>query len=91
MRALKLLSTVLLAAIAVTAGLFVAVVVALIGVTIFLVGKLLAHSRVRVTTSTSRRPARSAAGNPRSDAIEVTATEVADDSPRPLTAGSRDS
>lgn len=91
MRALKLLSTVLLAAIAVTAGLFVAAVVALVGVVIFLVGKLLGNSRVRVTTSTFRRPARSPVAKTRGDAIDVTATEVADDSPRPLTAGSRES
>lgn len=91
MRALKLLSTLLLAAIAVTAGLFVAAIVALIGAAVFLAGKLFGHSGVRVTTSTFRRPAQSSAANTRADAIDVTATEVAEDFPRTLPAGSRES
>jgi len=73
MRALKLILAGLFAVLAVTAGFVVAAVAALAGLTIFLVSRLLGHSRIRVAGPQFR--SRSSPPKP-TDAIEVTATEV---------------
>jgi hypothetical protein len=91
MRALKLISTILLAAIALTAGLFVAAVVALIGLVAFLATKLLGRGRVRIAIPNVQRRSRAANTSTRSsDAIDVTATEVANEPVGTLPAGSED-
>lgn len=89
MRALKLISTILLAAIALTAGLFVAAVVALLGLVTFIAAKLLGRGRLRVSMpNVQRRPRRTAAAAGATDSIDVTATEVASEPVETLTSGS---
>lgn len=88
MRALKLILTLILAAIALTAGFFVAAAAALVAVAVFAVGRLFGPTRIRVSGST-RFPRRPKAQVP-SDAIDVTATEVSLDPPKPLPASSGD-
>jgi hypothetical protein len=80
MRAFKLISTILLAAIALTAGLFVAAVVALLGLAAFLGAKLLGRGRFRlVVPNLQRRPSAAATSNRSSDAIDVTVTDVSNE------------
>jgi hypothetical protein len=73
-RALRLILTAIFAVVAVTAGLVVAAVVAVVGFAVYLAARLFGPRRVGTAT---RRPFRS---SPRTDsvgdAIEVTATEV---------------
>jgi hypothetical protein len=90
MRALKLISTVLLALIAVTAGLFVAAVVAVVGLALYVAGRFLGYKGIRMTGSTSRRPSRPTNTTKPGDAIDVTATEVAQESARSLPPGSNE-
>ena len=91
MRALKLILTVLLAAIAVTAGLFVAAVVALIGLAVYLTGRLLGgQSRFRVRGTRFRSQPTGVPRRNANDAIEVTATEIAPEPAPSLTSGGDD-
>lgn len=73
MRALKLILTGLFTAIALAAGFVVAAVVAVIGLAIFLSGRLLGKPKVRTANS---RPRRQSSSMGTSDAIDVTATEI---------------
>lgn len=73
MRALKLILTAVVAVVAVAAGLFAAAVVALIGLTIFAINRLLGQKPKPLQRPVfGRRPPR----REPTDAIEVTATEV---------------
>ena len=93
MRALKFILTLVFAAIAVVAGFFVAAAAAVVALSIFLVGRLLGPNRIRVTGSTRFSRRQPTAQSPRSsqgDAIEVTATEVAADSPGSIPAARPD-
>jgi hypothetical protein len=91
MRALKLISTILLAAIALTAGLFVAAIVALVGLVAFIAAKLLGRGRVRIPIPNGQRRSRPATTSARSsDAIDVTATEVANEPVGTLPAGAEE-
>jgi hypothetical protein len=77
MRAFKLISTILLAAIALTAGLFVAAVVALLGLVAFIGAKLLGRGRFRIAMPNAQpRSHQPASPNRSNDAIDVTVTEV---------------
>ena len=84
MRALKLISTILLVLIALTAGLVVAAVVAVIGLAVFLAGRLLGYKGFQGMSRNLRRSARPSQSNGPSDAIDVTATEVAPENVRSL-------
>ena len=87
MRALKLILTVLLAAVAATAGLFVAAVAALIGVAVYVTTRLLGRpSRFHMASRSRGQPAAAPRRNAH-DAIEVTATEVAAEPAPSLTSG----
>jgi hypothetical protein len=89
MRAFKLILTVLLAAVAVTAGLFVAAIVALVGLAIYVVGRLLGvQSRFRVDAPRFRRQSNPTRRPSDGDAIEVTTSEVTPEPARSLTSGS---
>ena len=89
MRALKLLLTGLLAAVAVTAGLFVAAVVALFGLAIYVIGRLLCgQTRFKMVTSRARRQPNPTPRTYDSEAIEVTTTEVTPEPARSITSGS---
>ena len=91
MRALKLILTVLLAAVAVTAGLFVAAVVALIGLAVYVAGRLLGgQSRFRVGGARFQNQSTPTQRRNTGDAIEVTATEVAPETAPSLTSGRDD-
>jgi hypothetical protein len=87
-RALKLISTILLVAIALTAGLVVAAVVALVALAIFLIGRVLGHTKFRVTGPQFHRRSSPPTTMSTPDAIDVTATEVANEPPRALRAES---
>ena len=80
MRALKLVLTGLFTAIALAAGFVVAAVVAVIGLAMFLSGRLLGKPKVRTGTPRPRRQSSSMSTN---DAIDVTATEVPTETPAP--------
>jgi hypothetical protein len=89
MRALRIFLTLLLAVIAVTAGLFVAAIVAVSALALYVGTRLLGDKGFRVTGSTTmRRSTRPASTHGSSDAIEVSATEVAQEPARSLPAGS---
>ena len=91
MRALKLILTALLAAVAVTAGLFVAAAVALFALAIYVVGHVLGgQNRFRMVTSRSRRQPNPTRRPSDTDAIEVTTTEVTPEHAGSLTSGSED-
>ena len=84
MRALKLISTILLVLIALTAGLVVAAFVAVICLAVFLTGRLLGYKGFPGVSRNLRRPARPSQSTDPSDAIDVTATEVAPENVRSL-------
>jgi hypothetical protein len=89
MRALRIILTALLALIAVTAGLFVAATVAVSALAVYVGTRLLGNKGFRVTGSTTiRRSTRPPNTRRSSDAIDVTATEIAQEPARSLPAGS---
>jgi hypothetical protein len=87
MHALKLIVSLLLAVIALTAGLFVTAVVALVGLTLFVGARLFGRTRFRMVAPQWRTRSSSAARPTHSDAIEVTATEVQNEPARSLPSG----
>ena len=73
MRAIKIISTIVLAIVALTAGFLVTAVVAVAMLVAFVTSKLLGRPLFRISTRPVRRSSPAAQ---RQDAIDVTATEV---------------
>ena len=73
MRAIKIISTIVLASLALTAGFVVTAVVAVAMLAAFVTSKLLGRPLFRINTRPVRR---SSPPSQRQDAIDVTATEV---------------
>jgi len=89
MRAIKIISTMLLALLAVTAGLFVAAVVAVSALAVYLAARLLGYKGLQAMRPNLRRPTPPGKTRPAGDAIDVTATEVAAEPTRSLPSGSK--